>query len=89
MAEIPELEAHKKGRGVLLAFQKDVALSLSEASEYSDALVMAKAAKILRRHILNHQSRFDSTFSDDFVNDATPPILLQFIGMAEHGADIK
>ena len=48
LAEIPELEAHKKGRGVLLAFQKDVALSLSQASEYSEALVMAKAAKILR-----------------------------------------
>ena len=89
MAEIPELEAHKKGRGVLLAFQKDVALSLSKASEYSDALVMAKAAKILRRHILDHQSRFDGTFPEGCVKDAIPPILLQFVGMVEHGADIK
>ena len=89
LAEIPELEAHKKGRGVLLAFQKDVALSLSKASEYSDALVMAKAAKILRRHILDHQSRFDGTFPEGCVKDAIPPILLQFVGMVEHGADIK
>ena len=44
--EIPELEAHKKGRSVLLVLQKDVALAISQASEYSDALVLAKAAKI-------------------------------------------
>ena len=63
--EIPELEARKKGRSVLLAIQKDVALALSQASEYSDALVLAKAAKILRKHILDHQSKFDGTFTKD------------------------
>ena len=88
MAEIPELQAHKKGRGVLLAFQKDVALSLSKASEYSDALVMAKAAKVLRRYILDHQSKFDGKFPEGCVKDAITPIL-QFVGMVEHGADIK
>ena len=89
LAEIPELQAHKKGRGVLLAFQKDVVLSLSKASEYSDALVMAKAAKVLRRHILDHQSKFDGTFPEGCVKDAIPSILLQFVGMIEHGADVK
>ena len=45
LTEIPEFEAHKKGRSVLLALQKDVALALSQASEYSDVLVLAKVGK--------------------------------------------
>lgn len=77
LAEIPELTAHKQGRDVLLA------------SEDSEALIMAKAAKILRRHILDHQSRFDGTFHEGCIKEAIPPSLLQFVGMVEHGADIK
>ena len=87
--EIPELEAHKKGRGVLLALQKDVALGLSQASEYSDVLVLAKAAKILWKHILDRQSKFDGTFHEGRIKDAVLASLLQFIGMVEHGAYIK
>ena len=72
LAEIPELTAHKQGRDVLLAFQKDVGLALSQASEDSEALIMAKAAKILRRHILDHQSRFDETFHEGCIKEAIP-----------------
>ena len=39
LMEIAELEARKKGRKVLLALQNDVALALSQTSEYSDAPV--------------------------------------------------
>ena len=35
LAEIPELMANKQARYVLLAFQKDVGLALSQASEES------------------------------------------------------
>ena len=55
LAEIPELKPHKKGRDVLLAFQKDVGFALSQASDYGDAMTFAKAAKILRRHMLDHK----------------------------------
>lgn len=72
LAEIPELEAHKKGKGVLLALQRDVAQALSQASDYSDALVIAKAAKILRRKILEYQSKFDGTFGEGCIKDAIP-----------------
>ena len=34
LSEIPELEAYKQGRDVLLAFQKDVGFVLSEAFDY-------------------------------------------------------
>ena len=74
---------------MFLALLKDVALALSQASEYSDALVLAKAAKILRKHILDHQSKFDGTFREGCIKDVVPASLLQFIGMVEHGADMK
>ena len=89
LKELPELEAHKKGRDVLLAFQDDVGFALSDSCDYSDAIILAKAAKILRRHMLGHKSTFHGTFNMDSSEDAVPPSLLQFVGMVEHGADIK
>ncbi|XP_066947126.1 uncharacterized protein [Macrobrachium rosenbergii] len=52
-------------------------------------LVNAKAAKILRKYILDHLFRFDSTFGEGCINDAIPQRLLQITSMVEHGADIK
>ena len=89
LKELPELEAHKKGRDVLLAFQDDVGVALSDSCDYSDAIILAKAAKILRRHMPGHKSTVDGTFNMDSSADAVPPSLLQFVGMVEHGADIK
>ena len=89
LAEIPELAAHKQGKHVLLAFQKDVGLALSQASDYSETIILGKAAKILRRHMLDHKSTFDGTFHEGCIEQAIPPSLLQFVGMVEHGADIK
>ena len=37
----------KKGRDILLAFKKDIDAALSQASNYSEAIILAKAAKIL------------------------------------------
>lgn len=47
LAELPELEVHKQKRDILLAFQNDVGLALSQASDYSEAIILGKAAKIL------------------------------------------
>ena len=89
LSEIPELEAHKQGKDILLAFQKDVGKALSLVSQYSEAVIIAKAAKILRRHMLDHQSRFDGTFNEGCIENSIPTSLLQFVCMLEHGADIK
>ena len=89
LREIPELEAHKKGRDVLLAFKKGIDPALSQVSDYSEAIILTKAAKILRRHMLDHKSKFDGAFQESCVEDAIPPALLQFVCMIEHGADIK
>ena len=89
MAEISELEAHKQGRDVILAFDEDIGLALSQASDYSEAIILAKAAKTLRRHMLDHTSKCDGTFHDECIEEAIPSSLVQCVGMIEHGADIK
>ena len=90
LSEVPELEAHKQGRDVLLAFQKDVSFVLSDASDYySEAIILGKAANILRRHMLNRNSKFCGTYHEGCIQQAIPPTLLQFVAMLEHGADIK
>ena len=88
-SEIPVLEAHKKGRDVLLAFSEDVGTVLSKALDYTEAIIITKAAKILRRRMIDHKSSFCGTFHDNCVEDSIPSVLLQLISMIEHGADIK
>ena len=39
--------------------------------------------------MLDHKFTFDGTFQEGCIQDAIPPTLLQFVGMIEHGADIK
>ena len=89
VAEIPQMEAYTKGRDVLLAFKGDICPVLADASDYSDAIILAKAAKMLRRQMVDHKCKFDGTFHDSCTTDSEPPILLQFVCMIEHGADIQ
>ena len=86
---IPKMQAHRKGRDVLLAFEDDVGSILSQSSKYCEAIHLAKAAEIIRRDMLHHKSNFSSTFHDTDLQRAVPPSLLQFVCMIEHGADIK
>ena len=39
--------------------------------------------------MLDHTSKFDGTFHDGCIEEAIPSSLVQFVGMIEHGADIK
>lgn len=89
LTRIPELEAHKKGRDVLLAFKKDVGSVLFDACKYSEAIHLAKAADIIRKEMLNHKSKFSSDFKEGFGEEAVPPTLLQFVCSIEHGVDIR
>lgn len=86
---IPELQAHRKGRDVFIAFEKDIGIILQQATEYSEAIHLGKAAAIIRRDMLKHKSSFCSTFQVEYKKEAVPSSLLQFVCMIEHGADIK
>ena len=89
LEQIPELEAHRRGRDILLAFRKDVSSVLSQGSEFTEALVLTKVAKILRHHMLDFKTKFDGMMCEGSVEDAVPATLVQFVCMIEHGADIK
>jgi len=89
LSHVPQLEAHRPGRDVLLAFRNDAGSILTESATYSEAVHLAKAAAVLRREMLGHKSKFDFTLSDDCLEKAIPPSLLEFVCMIEHGADIK
>ena len=39
--------------------------------------------------MLDHTSKFDGTFHDGCIEEAISSSLVQFVGMIEHGADIK
>ena len=84
---IPELEEHKKGRHSLLAFRDHVGFTLSVSCAYFDAIILSKAAKIRRRDMLDHNILHDGSCN---VNSKPfPPSLLEFVGLIEHGTDIK
>lgn len=85
--EMPEVEAHKQERDILLAFQEDIGSVLAHVSKYSEAMVLANAAKILRRHILEHKTSFNGTFHEGCVQKAILFVLLQFVSMGEHVTD--
>ena len=89
LSRIPELEAHKEGRDVLLAFRKDVSTILSDASKYSEAIHLAKAADIIRKEMLAHKNKFSREFQEGIGEEAVPQALLQFVCSIEHGVDIK
>lgn len=72
LEEIPELEAHKSVRDILLAFAKDMVTFLSHATDYSEALILNKAAKILRRQMISQEFSYGGRIyeRDSFLSQA-------------------
>ena len=52
-------------------------------------MVLAKAAKILRKHIVDHKCKFQGNLYENLVYDSLPSALFRFVCMIEHGADIE
>ena len=89
LSHVPQLEAHRQGRDILLAFSNDVGSILAEAVKYGDAVHLAKAASILRKQMLGHKPKSNAIFHNGCIEEAIPPSLLELVCMIEHGADIK
>ena len=61
LAQFPDLTAHKEGRDILLAFDKDVGPALRKVckEDYDDeAICLARAAKIVRRDMFQTEATF-------------------------------
>ena len=63
--------------------QDDVGLALSKSCAYSDTIILSKAAKILRHHMLDHKILTDVIYNMDSTEEVVPPSLLQFVGMVD------
>jgi len=61
LSHVPQLEAHRQGRDILLAFSNDVGSILAEAVKYGDAVHLAKAASILRKQMLGHKPKSNAS----------------------------
>ena len=93
LANVPGIQAHTQGKDVMLAFKDnlgDALKSLKEQQDFdSEAVTLLKAAKIIRRDILNKGCSFDGTFNADCQGNAVPESLKTLIGMILDAPDIK
>ena len=91
MAQIPNLQAHSQGRDVLLAFSDDIGAALTKACEWdsdSDAVHLAHAAKVVRRHMFDELGPFIG-FQEGCQRDSVPNLLLALVNMVLEGPSIR
>lgn len=75
LCRIPDLQAHKLGRDILLAFKDDVGPALQKAAkeDYDDeAIHLARAATILRRDMLRQKNAFNGSFDQNCQENSVP-----------------
>ena len=93
LANVPGLEAYKKGRDVMLAFNDDVGYALGNVLDQqdfdNDALVLLNAAKIIRLDIMNTKTCFTGSFDSSCQRDSVPESLKTLVGMILGAPDIK
>jgi hypothetical protein len=92
LAQIPDLQSHKEGRDVFLAFDKDIALVLQQASKssncYDEAIILAKAAQIIRRDIEKSKlPEFNGTFDESCQQNCLPQSLIRAVYMILSGSN--
>ena len=59
----------RNGREVLLSFDKEVGPILSKACSYSVAIQIEKTAFLLRKEMLQCNSKFDGHFQNDYAKN--------------------
>lgn len=91
LAHIPELKAYKEGREVLLAFDSDMGYAIHKFCDEdydSEAICLAKAAKIVRRDMLELRAMFTGSFDQDCQQKSVPSSLLALVDMIHNGPNI-
>ena len=91
LAEFPDMRAYTKGRDVLMAFENDIGSALAKACEQDnneDAMHIARAAHIVRRHIFVEAKPFNG-FPEHCQEDSVPQLLLTLVNMILEGPSNK
>jgi len=95
LEHFPECTVQFDGRNTLLIFDQCLRILLRDAVKdrdyYSDdALILAKAAKIIRKDIFAHrQFKFTGTFPADCQSESVPSSLLSLVLLILNGPDIE
>ena len=88
----PDLGAHTQGRDVLLVFNHAIGDAIRRACEQdfdSEALHLARAAKIVRRDMFRMSSNFKGPFPLDFQERCVPDSLKALVDTILEGPSIK
>ncbi|CAH1789289.1 unnamed protein product, partial [Owenia fusiformis] len=89
---IPDIQAHRDGRDVHLIFNDAVTKVINNTlnSCDDDAIILAKAARIVRRDIkANRTYSFDDSFPEGCQNNVVPDTLTALVNMIIDGSSIK
>ncbi len=88
-----DMDSFNEGKNVILAFRDDIGAVLKNACnrDFDDeGIILAKAAQIVRRDILQMESSvFSGTFEDQCQQDAVPTSLTTLITMVLGGPNIE
>ena len=92
LAQFPDMQAHREGRDILLAFKDDIAFALKKAygTNFDDeAIILAKAANIVRRDMMNMNTRtFNGSFDTQCQQNSVPQTLMALVAMILDGRDL-
>ena len=92
LANIPDMQVHKHGRDVLLAFNEDIGTVLNNAygRDFDDeGMILSQAARIVRRSMSETKYSFNGTFGKDCQSQSVPGLLLSLVKMILSGSSIK
>ena len=87
----PDMEEVRHGNYVLLSVKKDIGYAVKQLYDNhdDDAIILAKAAKIIRREMLEKKNEFSGTFGKDCQAKSVPFSLLAIVSMIQYGANIQ
>ena len=89
---VPGLRAHSEGKSILIMFEEDIGQGIKRACDQnleSDAIVLAKAAEIVRRDMFDMKYNFSGTFQEKCQEDSVPEKLKALVDMILEGPNIK
>ena len=93
LAYFPHAQEQSDGKNKILVFENGMQQMLKQAMacDYEgDALILAKAAKIVRKDIVSHKGfNFDGKFYSGCQQQSVPSTLKTLVSMLLNGADLK
>ena len=92
LANIPDMQAHKHGRDVFLAFNEDIGTVLNNAygRDFDDeGMILSQAARIVQRSMSETKYSSNGTFGKDCQSQSVPGLLLSLVKMILSGSSIK